>query len=725
MPKLADVFFPGFDKQHLRLSLFGIICIACLVLWQSAGKEFIYDSIVVLNGDPRIQTLSRENLVDISTKNYWWPNAQSDLYRPITTLSFLINKSVFGAGQNPIPYQISNAGVHLLNAALAFSLLLRLGVCRWVATLSVVFFVVHPSLSEVVPNIVGRADLLANLAILTGFHLYLFSREAERPSILWGVGLVGIMGVYSKESAVALGALILLHGILFPRLANDTDGEKIYLGLRDFFYGVRSNRKMLIRLSAVTLALLIAAVVPKLMLSGPGFNPESVSLDNPLLLVDFWTSRVNALAVLGQMCTAVFLPWGLSPDYSYNQIPLMTFTGDGIQNPGALPYIGVVMFTFLAMLVSLMKGRRLVAFSIGSGFLCLLPTANLFVLIGTIRADRFLYLANLWFALALALILHEIYRRLVRRPPRINPWTALPIVYLAALFLLTFFRCSDWQTNRQFWQSAYDNSPNSFRACLGYGSVLSRTRDLADFPLSNQLLDRAFKIYKDTALVSTMSQRLIADAKSRWGVVLAGQGRMKEAALLWEEADQIYTDIIAFRSAQLTRASQGIDRTVSEGVIIGASIGKAMIALELNRVQEAAQLLDSITDLGGADLEFLTLRSKVHARSGEWDLARIKMASALLLNDNDPVALEALSQLLNDRLPPGWSPDYSNPPPDSPKPSAPLNMNDPKLRSLVSNAADELIAHYRKNQDARSAKNLIRKLRHRIGITNYGIRSAS
>jgi protein O-mannosyl-transferase len=73
---------------------------------------------------------------------------------------------------------------------------------------------VHPALTESVTNIVGRADLLGAMAVLSGFLLYLKSAEVigwVREVWLAGLAIVTTIGVFSKESAVAILPLIFLY----------------------------------------------------------------------------------------------------------------------------------------------------------------------------------------------------------------------------------------------------------------------------------------------------------------------------------------------------------------------------------------------------------------------------------------------------------------------------------------------------------------------------------
>ena len=63
-----------------------------------------------------------EGLKLIFTKEYWYPATGFGLYRPLSTLSYLANYSVFGNRLNPVGYHAVNLALHDLNIALVYAL---------------------------------------------------------------------------------------------------------------------------------------------------------------------------------------------------------------------------------------------------------------------------------------------------------------------------------------------------------------------------------------------------------------------------------------------------------------------------------------------------------------------------------------------------------------------------------------------------------------------------
>ena len=71
---------------------------------------------------------------------------------------------------------------------------------------------------------------------------------------------------------------------------------------------------------------------------GPPMQPFG---DNPLLGADFWVARATAVKVIGQDLWLLLWPRWLSCDYSYDQIPFVTWTASAAENgKGLKPGVG-------------------------------------------------------------------------------------------------------------------------------------------------------------------------------------------------------------------------------------------------------------------------------------------------------------------------------------------------------------------------------------------------
>jgi tetratricopeptide (TPR) repeat protein len=413
------------------------------------------DNKVVLAQDPRIREWNGQNLRLIFQENYWWPYAASDLYRPLTTLSYLCNYAVLGNGARVAGYHWMNFLLHWANAWLVLVILRRLTARTGVALLAAALFAVHPVNVESVTNIIGRADLLAAFSILAGGWCYLRAAGVSglrKLPWLGGVALIACAGVLMKESALMIGAFVLLYDWLWrwPELPGATWRERL------------------------PAACLLLWARHRLLYASPVYGQSFV--DNPIAYAGVFPGFMTAMKVIGRYLGLLVLPGTLSCDYSYNQIPLFGEMAHWWENL----YAWVALAVVAALVWAAVRGRRgHVLFAWGTLFflLMLLPTSNLLVPIGSIMAERFLYLPSLGFCLVAALALWPMGGALARlgvENPRWQPWAAraLPALVVAGFALRTHVRNADWRGDLALWKSAVAAAPDSFKTHKGYANAL-------------------------------------------------------------------------------------------------------------------------------------------------------------------------------------------------------------------------------------------------------------
>jgi tetratricopeptide (TPR) repeat protein len=429
------------------------------------------DNKVVLTQDPRIREWNGQNLRLIFQENYWWPYAASDLYRPLTTLSYLCNYAVLGNGLRVAGYHWVNFLLHWANAWLVLVILRRLTARPGVALLAAALFAVHPVNVESVTNIIGRADLLAAFSILAGGWCYLRAAGVSglrKLPWLGGVALLACAGVLMKESAVMIGAFVLLYDWLWrwPGLPGATWRERLPAAAREF-----ALKGWIAIVPAVCLLLWARH---RLLYASPVYGQSFV--DNPIAYAGVFPGFMTAMKVIGRYLGLLVLPGTLSCDYSYNQIPLFGAAAQRWEDLSAWVALAVVA----ALVWAAVRGRRdHMLFAWGTLFflLLLLPTSNLFVPIGSIMAERFLYLPSVGFCLVAALALRPMGGALARlgvENPRWQPWAAraLPALVVAGFALRTHVRNADWRDDLSLWKSAVAAAPDSFKTHKGYANAL-------------------------------------------------------------------------------------------------------------------------------------------------------------------------------------------------------------------------------------------------------------
>jgi hypothetical protein len=203
---------PAPGTRPLVTVMSALAALTVIAYSNSFASGFILDNKALLL-DPRIREATADNFALIFQHTYWWPTGEARLYRPLTTLSYLFNYAVLGNRDQPGGYHTVNLLLHVGNVLLAYVLARKFTREFWPPICVAAIWAGHPVTTESVTNIVGRADLLAAMAVLSGFLMYLKSLEAaggRRAGWIAGLTLATTVGVFSKESAIAILPLIVL-----------------------------------------------------------------------------------------------------------------------------------------------------------------------------------------------------------------------------------------------------------------------------------------------------------------------------------------------------------------------------------------------------------------------------------------------------------------------------------------------------------------------------------
>ena len=475
--------------------------IALLAYSNSFHAGFTLDNGVLLQ-EKQIYAATFRNIGLILGHTYWWPTIETGLYRPLTILSFLFNYAVLGNGERPEGYHWINFVLHAANILLAFAVALRLVRKFWPSVFIAGLWAVHPVLTESVTNIVGRADLLAGMAVLGGFLIYLKSTESKGwRRLAWLAGLLATttVGVFSKESAVTVIGVIALYELTWWR-----ERGKISDLLAGSIATLPPIAALLYQRSVVVAA------------SSPAVFPF---VDNPLVGSGFWVGRLTALKVMAHYLALILWPARLSSDYSYAQVPLITGA------PG--DWIAWLAVCGIGTVLVLLYRRQHAMFFFGLfAFGTFLPTSNLLFPIGTIMAERLLYLPAYGLIACLVLVVYWLGGRTRMR-------VLAPAVLLLAMLgfaVRTWERNPDWQNNLTLAESTVRASPRSFKAHVMLARALYGTDP------RHASIDRAIEEgERSVALID-----LLPDSRNTWSTyrevagyyLLKGEGFERAIQLL-------------------------------------------------------------------------------------------------------------------------------------------------------------------------------------------------
>ncbi len=461
---------------RLRLKLFliglalGLLLLAVYSNSFSAG--LVLDNGTVIGTDPRIKEVTRDNLFLIFHQNYWWPAFESDLYRPLTTLSYLFNYAILGDRRFPFGYHVVNFLLQWANVWLVLVIVRRLSGNLALAAIAAALFAVHPVNVESVTNIVGRGDLLATLSILLGGWCYLRAADASgwgKAAWLAGTGINALWGIFSKESAVLIAAFVFLYDLLWrwPRLPGKNFFHRLKQAALEF--GLKGYVALLPAL------LFLWLVRSYLTLHSPVFG--QVFADNPISQADSWfQGAMTAINVLGRYLLMMVFPRTLSCDYSYHQIPMYGEPGAGW--PTLLSWVSLaVIVALIWVAVRFRRSQPLLSWGIAVFLIMQLPTCNRLRPLGSIMAERFLYLPSIGFCVAAALGLVRLGEFLARHIAALRREASAVGWVLAAATTVaqgarTHARNEDWQTDYSLWKSAVAAAPDSFKTHKAFALCL-------------------------------------------------------------------------------------------------------------------------------------------------------------------------------------------------------------------------------------------------------------
>jgi tetratricopeptide (TPR) repeat protein len=489
------------------LALWALVLAAYSNSFQSG---MVFDNAVVIARDVRIRAVTPQNLRLILTEPYWSGITAYGLYRPLTTFSYLLNYAVFGNGTNPAGYHWVNLALHAVNVSLVYLLgMLVLGAPAPALALAALWGV-HPLLTESVTNVVGRADLLAAFGVLAGLLCYVKSASATKrlDKVLWVGAMVVAQaaGIFSKENAAILPGIMLLYDLTWRK--------------RTAWQG-----------RALAYAALVLPFAAFFCLRGTlPMHILARHIQNPLMSAGFWTARLTAIKVIGKYLWLFIWPARLSPDYSYNAVPLFGWHLAEWEDAKALIALALCLGA-VVLAVRWYRARKPLFFFLAFFFVALIPTSNLVILIGSIMAERFVYLSSIGLAGCVVAAIYALGPLVSRqRLSAMRPaWIAVGLLCLACA-ARTYARNFDWLDDLSLWTSAVDACPESAQAHANLGVALVNSG--GPLPEAVAEYEAALRIDPD-----------LAEAHNNLGNALSQlPGRMPDAIAQYEAALRIDPD---------------------------------------------------------------------------------------------------------------------------------------------------------------------------------------
>ena len=350
------------------------------------------------------------------------------------------------------------------------------------------------------------------LALGGAFALALFSKETGAAlfglaALYWGwqrwaLGGVGAPGEQEKEKAGGGGELG--GDNIYKELKNNKMYEQVGVSNGKFGLG-RIEMLALLTPLGIYLAMRYWAL-------GMWMRPGLPSLlDNPLAHEGLAGRLVGAFGVLGRFFGLLVWPRPLSIDYSYAQI--LPWSGESL----AWAALGAGALCLWAWGAWRWRYERHVAVGLALFAAAYFPASNLVVPVGTVMAERLMYLPSAGFLLAAIPWLEGV---VTKRGGK----AFFGVVTTAALVFgaMSWERAAEWSGYLKFWESAARVSPNSARALRLYGQSLTRAGKFAEAVVPLKEATRIFPNYDP--------------AWTELGIAMMQSGKKKEAEAALKEA---------------------------------------------------------------------------------------------------------------------------------------------------------------------------------------------
>lgn len=179
----------------------------------SQFNGFVWDDLTFIIGNPVLRE-ARSIPAIFTNPETLGTGAVNPYYRPLTTLSFLIDTLLWG--ELPAGFHATNLLLHLGVCALLLAVLRRL-LSSGAAFVGALLFAVHPAHAEPVAFVSARADLLCAFFVLAAFLAWMHYGETGSRAALALAPLAYFAALLAKIAAGLYPAVFALYGLLFFR----------------------------------------------------------------------------------------------------------------------------------------------------------------------------------------------------------------------------------------------------------------------------------------------------------------------------------------------------------------------------------------------------------------------------------------------------------------------------------------------------------------------------
>ncbi len=466
------------SKKDITIAII-IFIFSFLIYSNSIKNNYAFDDMVICGNNKYVQN-KLHSVKEIFTKGYTYGfnGINTDTYRPITLLSMAFE--IYLYGNKPHNHHFINVLLFSLSCVVLFLLLRKLyNTYNFLLPLIItLLYSAHPIHTEAVANIKSRDEILCFLFFVCSLYLMMMYVEKKNIFKLIISCIFYLLSLLSKENAITFF-------LLFPMV---------------IFYFTKTNLKdSLIFIIPYFATLSLYLLIRYAVIDAVTLSTKVEMINNSLMSTDNYSDRLaTTFSMLGKYLMLLIFPITLSCDYSYNSMPII-----GWGNPEAfvsfLVYAGALVFAIVTF-----RKKNYFSFAILFFLITFSTTSNIFKIIGSSMAERFLFTPSLGFCIIIGLALVKLFKIDITN----NKKTGLVSLYATLgiiIFLYSFKtinRNADWQDNDHLFKTDVQNMPSSFRLHNNDGIVLKlKSESVVDPSAKSELLSEAVSEYKKSIAI--------------------------------------------------------------------------------------------------------------------------------------------------------------------------------------------------------------------------------
>lgn len=436
----------SFFCKHKFIIVFSF---AFLLYSNTITHFYAYDDATVITDNKDIlQGAKAIPIILTSPYRHGWDENSAGHYRPLPLVTYALEFEYFG--KNPVVSHFNNVFLYAITAILLLLTLTKIfrNVSTYIPYLTTLLFIAHPVHTEVVANIKSRDEIMGFLFGMLALY-FLFKHIDSKKYIYEFLGSISFfLALTSKESIITLLVIFPLSLYYFRNLNV-----------------ISSIKKTIPYAIAASLFILLEFLFVKTL------EMDAITVyANSIVAAESLNERwATTLYTLGKYVQLLFLPFPLVHDYSYEQIPIVNFL-----HP--IPIISLLYYTVIIFYpIKNFKKNKIISFGIIFYLVTLIIVSNIFFLIGSTMAERFLFTPSLGFCLIITfIIVKKCGLNQSEKNTKYSPRKFILIcsVVLGFYSLKTYIRNFDWKDNYTLFSKDINYGKQNARILYSMGTSL-------------------------------------------------------------------------------------------------------------------------------------------------------------------------------------------------------------------------------------------------------------